>query len=78
MRFVIAIEPGDEKHAFGVVVPDLPGCFSAGDTLDEAFENAKEAIDLWCETVIQDGWFRPATLWRIISPILNFWAGCGR
>ena len=60
MRFVIAIEPGDEKHAFGVVVPDLPGCFSAGDTLDEAFENAKEAIDLWCETVIQDGGMVPS------------------
>ncbi|OQW74624.1 MAG: hypothetical protein BVN35_09680 [Proteobacteria bacterium ST_bin11] len=55
MRFFVAIEPGDEDHAFGVVVPDLPGCFSAGDTLDEAFENAKEAIDLWCETVIEDG-----------------------
>ncbi len=60
MRFVIAIEPGDESHAFGVVAPDLPGCFSAGDTLDEAFENAKEAIDLWCETVIQDGGMVPA------------------
>lgn len=35
MRYPAANEPGDEKHAFGVVVPDLPGCFSAGDTLDE-------------------------------------------
>ena len=42
-----------------MVVPDLPGCFSAGDTLDEAFENAKEAIDLWCETVIEDGGMIP-------------------
>jgi predicted RNase H-like HicB family nuclease len=56
MKFIIAIEPSyDDIHAFGVVVPDLKGCFSAGDTLDEAFENAKEAIDLWCETVIEDG-----------------------
>lgn len=59
MRFFIAIEPGDDDHAFGVVVPDLPGCFSAGDTLDEAFENAREAIDLWCETVIEDGGMIP-------------------
>ena len=36
MRYPIAIEPGDNQHAFGVVVPDLPGCFSAGDSLDEA------------------------------------------
>lgn len=55
MRYPIAIEPGDAKHAFGVVVPDLPGCFSAGDTLDEAVDNAKESIELWLETVIDDG-----------------------
>ena len=55
MRYPIAIEPGDETHAFGVVVPDLPGCFSAGDTMDEAIDNAKEAIELWLETVIDDG-----------------------
>lgn len=55
MRYPIAIEPGDEGHAFGVVVPDLPGCFSAGDTMDEAIDNAKEAIELWLETVIDDG-----------------------
>lgn len=55
MKYPIAIEPGDAEHAFGVSVPDLPGCFSAGDTLDEAIDNAKEAIELWLETVIDDG-----------------------
>ena len=55
MKYPIAIEPGDDGHAFGVVVPDLPGCFSAGDTLDEAVDNAKEAIELWLEAVIDDG-----------------------
>ena len=59
MKFVIAIESGDDNHAFGVVVPDLTGCFSAGDTLDEALENAKEAILLWCETVYEDGGIIP-------------------
>ena len=60
MNYVIAIEPGDKKHAFGVAVPDLPGCFSAGDTLDEAITNAREAIELWLETVIDDGLPVPA------------------
>lgn len=55
MKFVLAIEPGTESSAFGVVVPDLPGCFAAGDTLDEALDNAKEAIDFHCETLIEDG-----------------------
>jgi len=60
MRYPIAIEPGDKRHAFGVAVPDLPGCFSAGDTLDEAIDNASEAIELWLETVIDDGGSVPA------------------
>ena len=45
MKFVIAIEPGTGTTAWGVAVPDLPGCFSAGDTMDEAMENARHAID---------------------------------
>lgn len=48
--YPIAVEMGDETHAFGIVVPDLPGCFSAGDTLNEAITNAYEAISLWLET----------------------------
>ena len=55
MKYVIAIEPGDETHAYGVVIPDLPGCFSAGDTLEEAIGNAKEAAELWLETALDDG-----------------------
>lgn len=60
MRYPIAIEPGDKRHAFGVVVPDLPGCFSAGDTLDEAIDNTSEAIGLWLETILDDGGAVPA------------------
>lgn len=60
LKYPIAIEQGDEITAFGVVVPDLPGCFSAGDTLDEAVENSKEAISLWIETVLDDGGTIPA------------------
>ncbi|MEO5934247.1 MAG: type II toxin-antitoxin system HicB family antitoxin [Duganella sp.] len=55
MKYLIAIEPGDASHAFGVVVPDLPGCFSAGDTFEEAVDNAREAIELWLEATIEDG-----------------------
>ncbi|PIQ50827.1 MAG: hypothetical protein COW02_18020 [Comamonadaceae bacterium CG12_big_fil_rev_8_21_14_0_65_59_15] len=55
MKFILAIEPATPKSCFGVMVPDLPGCFSAGETLDEAIQNAHEAIDLHCETLIEDG-----------------------
>lgn len=61
LKYPIAIEPGDDDaRAYGVVVPDLPGCFSAGDTLDEAVENSKEAISLWIETVLDDNGIVPA------------------
>jgi predicted RNase H-like HicB family nuclease len=56
MKYPIAIEAGDNKTAWGVVVPDLPGCFSAADSgIDEAIENAKEAIELWIETALDEG-----------------------
>jgi len=55
MRYPIAIEPGDDATAFGVIVPDLPGCFSAGDTLDEAIDHAAEAIELYMEHLLHEG-----------------------
>jgi predicted RNase H-like HicB family nuclease len=36
MKFTIAIEAGTRKNAFGIAVPDLPGCFSAGDSVEES------------------------------------------
>lgn len=55
MRYPVAIEPGTNTEAFGVVVPDLAGCFSAGDTLDEAMVNAEEAVEAWIETALDAG-----------------------
>lgn len=53
MKYPIAIEPGSDKKAWGVVVPDLAGCFSAADSgIDAAIEGAKEAIELWIEMAL--------------------------
>ena len=52
MRYPIAIEPGSSTTAWGVVVPDLPGCFSAGDTMEEAMVQAEDAIEAWIEAAI--------------------------
>ncbi|MBF0627674.1 MAG: type II toxin-antitoxin system HicB family antitoxin [Magnetococcales bacterium] len=60
MTFPIAIEPGDRDHAFGVVVPDLPGCFSAGDSMEEVLEKSREAITLHMEGMIAEGMEFPA------------------
>ena len=56
MKYPIAIEMGGPKKSWGVVVPDLPGCFSAADSgIDESIENAKEAIELWIEVALDQG-----------------------
>jgi len=55
MRYPVAIEPGTKTTAFGVVFPDLPGCFSAGDTLDEAMEAAEEAVASWLDAMLDAG-----------------------
>jgi predicted RNase H-like HicB family nuclease len=55
MRYPISIEIGTDSTAYGVAVPDLPGCFSAGDTIDEAIAKAEEAILLALEDYAEDG-----------------------
>lgn len=59
MKFTVVLH-SDDGTRYGVTVPDLPGCFSAGDTLDEALESVREAIDLHVETLIEDGADIPA------------------
>ena len=45
MKYPIAVEAGDNTRVWGVVVPDLPGCFSAADEgIDQAVVFAKLAI----------------------------------
>ena len=60
MRYPVAIEPGTDAAAWGVIVPDLPGCFSAGDTLEEAMIQAEDAIMGWIETALDDDQDIPA------------------
>lgn len=53
MRYPVVIHK-DEQSDFGVMVPDIPGCFSAGDTYDEALNNVKEAIECHLEGLLLD------------------------
>lgn len=55
MRYPVMIEAGDDNTAWSVVVPDLPGCFSAGDTLDEAMAAVEEAAAAWIDTALDAG-----------------------
>ena len=51
MRVPIVIHK-DKNTDYGVTVPDLPGCFSAGDTFDDALINAVEAIECHIEGLL--------------------------
>jgi predicted RNase H-like HicB family nuclease len=59
MRYPVVVHK-DVDSAYGVTVPDLPGCFSAGETFDEALEMAKEAILCHVEGLLDDGIAVPA------------------
>jgi predicted RNase H-like HicB family nuclease len=59
-HYVAIIEDAGPDKAIGVWFPDLPGCFSAGDSLDEALRNAPEAITLYSEALIREGRSLPA------------------
>jgi predicted RNase H-like HicB family nuclease len=58
LRYPIVIHK-DRKSDYGVTVPDLPGCFSAGSTMDEALAMAREAIELHLEGLIEEGGLIP-------------------
>ena len=49
MQHFYAIVHKDTESAFGVTFPDLPGCFSAADAIDDVLPNACEALELWFE-----------------------------
>ena len=44
-----------KKGAYGVVVPDLPGCTAMGKTVDEAIVNTAAAMRDWAQVVVESG-----------------------
>jgi predicted RNase H-like HicB family nuclease len=53
MRFRVILEPSDEGYT--VYVPSLPGCISERETVEEAFTNIREAVELYLAPV-EDDW----------------------
>ena len=53
MRYPVVIHK-DPNSDFSVTIPDLPGCFSAGSTLDEAITMAQEAAECHIEGLLID------------------------
>ena len=49
-HYIALIEDAGPDRAIGVWFPDLPGCTSGGDDIDEALRNAPEALELYAES----------------------------
>jgi predicted RNase H-like HicB family nuclease len=68
-HYVAIVEDAGPDKAVGVWFPDLPGCFSAGDDVDEALRNAEEALSLYAEAEAQEGRDLPPP--RLLSELRN-------
>jgi predicted RNase H-like HicB family nuclease len=66
-HYVAIVEDAGPDKAVGIWFPDLPGCFSAGDDIDEALRNAEEALALYAEAAAKDG--RSLPLPRTLSAL---------
>jgi predicted RNase H-like HicB family nuclease len=54
MDFKVVLEP-DPDGGYVVICPTLPGCYSQGDSVDEALANIREAIELCIEDMRERG-----------------------
>lgn len=54
MNYSVVIHK-DPDTDYGVTVPDLPGCFAAGETVQEALGHAVEAIEVYLEDMLMNG-----------------------
>ena len=57
---IIQDEADKSRDGYGVVFPDLPGCTSSGDTVEQAYEHAFEALALHLEGMAEEGAPLPA------------------
>ena len=55
VRYYPAIVEAGDQPGFGVFFPDLPGCVSAGATVQEAAARAEEALALHLAGMVEDG-----------------------
>jgi len=53
MRYFIIIEKAENNY--GAYCPDLPGCVSTGNTIDETVKNMQEAIEFHIDGIREDG-----------------------
>lgn len=54
-RYTVLLKPEPDEGGYSVSVPILPGCFTQGDTQEEALENARSMIEFHLECLEAEG-----------------------
>ncbi len=54
MKYPIVLHK-DPGTSYGVIVPDVPGCFGSGETVEEAFQSIQETLAMHFEGLVEDG-----------------------
>jgi predicted RNase H-like HicB family nuclease len=54
LKYPVTLIPAEEG-GYAVEIEDLPGCYSQGETVEEAIEMIEEARQLWMESMYEDG-----------------------
>ena len=52
-KYLVIVEQGSNN--FSAYSPDVPGCVSAGDTVEETLSNFHEALQMHIEGIVEDG-----------------------
>ena len=55
LPYRIELIPDPDEGGFVVTFPDLPGCLSVGETIEDAYHNAEDAKHEWLDAAIEDG-----------------------
>ena len=54
ITFLVQVEPGEDGY-YLATCPSLPGCISQGESVEDAVENVKEAIQAYTESMAREG-----------------------
>lgn len=61
LSYPVCIYPNEKSNGFTAIVPDMPGCVTCGDSVQEVYEMAVDAASGWVLTELEDGNKAPAS-----------------
>ncbi|NOY38812.1 MAG: type II toxin-antitoxin system HicB family antitoxin [Nitrospirae bacterium] len=70
MSYKVSIIIEKDEHGYYAYAPELEGCQTQGETIDEVMANIKEAIELYLETLTEEE-IREATSKEILTTTLE-------